>query len=414
MKQFASVFRFEFLNTAKSKTFIITTLLMAVLIIGSLSYPKISAAIRGEDTPSEEQSTFSEKKLALSGLADGEAAAQYYAAALGCEAVSLDSTQEQLTKQVENGEYDYALVFQTPLQYTFITQKISLIDTASMQLDSLVLAKYRMDTLQKLGVSAQDSAAYAAAATQQEVVATGNDTTKSIGYAYALMIMLYMTIMIYGQIVSQSVANEKSSRAMELLITSAKPSSLMFGKVLGVGSAGLLQMLLWLTAAFAGYEINRADWADNAIVQSMFSGSTSLLVYTVVFFLLGYFLYSFLYGALGSLASRLEDVNTLNMPVTLLVVFMYMISLFSMILDFMDSMLIKVLSFIPLTSPMVMFIRILTNEAAPWEIVLSIALLVIGIVGMGYLSAAIYRIGVLLYGKPPKPGELIKLLKNAK
>jgi len=412
MKQFFNVFRYEFATTAKSKSFILTTILVMLLIAGGLSYPKISAQIKGEDAGGDTpQSTFADKKIAVN---DTDAQTQaFFAAALPCTVDAVTLSEAALTEKVAAGEYDYALIFTAPLEYKFITQKIGMTDTAAMELDALVLAKYRAQTLASLGASEQQLVDFSAAQTKAEVITTVNDNTQSFGYAYALLMLLYMSLMIYGQIVAQSVATEKSSRAMELLITSAKPSALMFGKVLGVGSAGLMQLMAWLLSALAAYAFNKAEWADNMIVQAMFEGSASMIAYTVLFFLLGYLVYSFLYGALGSLASRLEDVASLTMPVTLLVAGMFMVSLYSMIFDFMDSPIVKVMSFFPLTAPMAMFIRILVNDAKAWEIVLSVGLLIGTTVGMGYLSAAIYRVGVLLYGKPPKITELFKLLKKS-
>ncbi len=414
MNQFINIFRFEFLNTLKAKSFMVLTVLIALLIAGGLFYPGILEEIRGEQPETEpETSDFADKTIAVSTADQSQGVADFLAAALQCKTLAVSETQAQLEEKVKSGAYNYALLFTSPLEYKLITQNVSMIDTADRQLDSLILLQYRSETLARYGVSPQDSVALAGAATDYEVIATGNDNTKSFGYIYALTMLLYMSIMLYGQIVAQSVATEKSSRAMELLITSAKPSSLMFGKVFGVGCAGLLQMTVWISAALGAYSLNKASWADNATISGLFEGETEMLLYTLVFFLLGYFLYAFLYGALGSLASRLEDVNTLSMPVTLLVVFMFIVSLFSMIFGKTESLLLKVMSFVPLTAPMSMFVRILNNSAAPWEIALSLLLMVGGVVALGYLAAGIYRIGVLLYGKPPKLSELLKLLKKA-
>ena len=120
----------------------------------------------------------------------------------------------------------------------------------------------------------------------------------------------------------------------------------------------------------------------------------------------------FLYGALGSLANRSEDVNTLVMPVTFLFIIAFFVVMYSMASGSVDTPLITVCSFIPFTSPMAMFIRIAMGTVAGWEIALSVAILVLTTIAVGYLSAAIYRIGVLLYGKPPKLSEVFRMLRR--
>jgi len=147
------------------------------------------------------------------------------------------------------------------------------------------------------------------------------------------------------------------------------------------------------------------------VIESVFGMPLRMILYTVLFFVLGFLLYSFLYGALASLASRLEDVNTLIMPVTFLMIIAFMITMFSMVGD-VDSPLMKVTSYIPFTSPLAMFTRIAMGHVETIEIVISVAILLLSTVGVGYLAAAIYRIGVLMYGKPPKFNELLRALRN--
>jgi ABC-2 type transport system permease protein len=267
--------------------------------------------------------------------------------------------------------------------------------------------------MEKFGANAQQVQELLSTQPEVTLVATKNDGSVSQGYTYILMMLLYMTILIYGGVVSSSVAAEKSSRAMELLITSAKPGSLMFGKVLGVGTAGLCQMTIWAASAYIGYILSGRYWENSPMITSFFEGGdTRLLVYTLIFFILGYLLYSFLFGAMGSLVSRTEDLQITSTPLTMLVVAAFLISYFSTVFNYVDSTLMKVLSYIPFTSPLAMFIRILNNGAESWEIMLSIVVLIAGIAAVGVLAAAIYRVGVLLYGKPPKLGELFKILRK--
>ena len=241
----------------------------------------------------------------------------------------------------------------------------------------------------------------------------GVDQSQNYWYAYIMIMALYMVIMFYGQMVATNVATEKSSRAMELLITSAKPTAMMFGKVLSSCIAGFVQMAAVFGSAILSYNINRDKWADVPIVKSIFDMPLSLFGFMLMFFVLGFLIYAFMYGAVGSTASKLEDINTSVLPITVLFVACFIAIMISLASGTVESTLMKVCSFIPFTSPMAMFTRI-AMSAVPWyEIAASVGLLIFSAVAVGIISARIYKMGVLLYGNPPKLSALLKkAIKN--
>lgn len=223
-----------------------------------------------------------------------------------------------------------------------------------------------------------------------------------------MIFALYMVILLYGQMVATNVATEKSSRAMEVLITSARPTAMMFGKVLASCIAGLVQLVAVFGTALVCYNLNKDAWGGNMIVESIFNIPVELFFYMLVFFVLGFLIYAFLYGAIGSTASKLEDINTSVMPITFLFIIAFMVVMFSMTGGNVDNTLMKVCSYIPFTSPMAMFTRICMSTVAWYEIVASIAVLIGSTVIIGFVAAKIYRVGVLLYGTTPKIGFIIK------
>ena len=223
-----------------------------------------------------------------------------------------------------------------------------------------------------------------------------------------MIFALYMVILLYGQMVATNVATEKSSRAMEVLITSAKPASMMFGKVLASCIAGLVQLIAIFGTALVFYNINKDAWGDNGMIESIFNIPVELFGYMLIFFILGFLIYAFLYGAIGSTASKLEDINTSVMPITFLFIIGFMVVIFSMTSGSVDNTLMKVCSYIPFTSPMAMFTRICMSTVAWYETVISIAILIASTVGIGLLAAKIYCVGVLLYGTTPKIGSILK------
>ena len=200
---------------------------------------------------------------------------------------------------------------------------------------------------------------------------------------------------------------------MEVLITSAKPISMMFGKVLASCLAGLTQLIAIFGSALLFFNINKPYWGGNEIIDSIFNIPPELLGYMLVFFLLGFLIYAFLYGAIASTVSKLEDINTAVQPVTYLFLFGFMVVMFSMSSGEVDNLLMRVCSYIPFTSPMAMFTRIAMSTVPWYEIALSIAILLGSTVGIGFLAAKIYRLGVLMYGNTPKLGNIIKSILKA-
>jgi len=272
--------------------------------------------------------------------------------------------------------------------------------------------KYKFDEMNRLGISESDAMRILTASPESEIIKIGKDQTESFWFTYIIIFILYMAIMMYGQMVATNVATEKSTRAMEMLITSAKPVNLIFGKVFGSGFAGLTQMIAIFGTSFVLYNLNQSYWGENHVITAMFDINLDVLIFSLVFFILGYFLYSFIYGALGSLATRTEDINVSIMPVTMIFVAAFMIVMFSMSSGNIDSTLMKIVSYIPFTSPMAMLARITMGEVPMIGIIASIAILIASTIGIGYLSAKIYQMGVLLYGKTLKISELVKMKKQ--
>ena len=235
----------------------------------------------------------------------------------------------------------------------------------------------------------------------------GKDQSRNFLYTYIMIFALYTVILLYGQMVATNVATEKSSRAMEVLVTSAKPTAMMFGKVLASCIAGFAQLVLVFGTAILLYNVNKSA-LSNPIIASIFDIPVELFVYLIVFFVLGFLIYAFLYGAIGSTASKLEDINTSVMPITFLCLIAFMVVMFSMSSGEIDNVAMIVCSYVPFTSPMAMFTRICMSTVAWYEIVISIAILVGSTVGIGIISAKIYRMGVLLYGTPPKVSTILK------
>ncbi len=409
MKQFFTVFRFEFINFIKNKIFIGLTLVLALVIAIVAFFPRLAngkdiSLNFGEDTvPS----------LLIVNNSGDETLTDALESALTDYEVTVDKYDlEKVKELVTNEEYKIAIVIDSPLKYNYVVDNLGLYDTTSYIINEILLSSYKANYLANAGLSPDEIQEFSNAFVTSESIIVGQDQTQSFFHAYLLMMVLYMAVLVYGQLVAQSVATEKSSRAMELLITSANPKSLIFGKVIGTGVAGLTQITALLLWGVICIVINKDYLADNEVLSMFMSISPSVIVYTVVFFVLGFGLYAFLNGAMGSMASKLEDVGTLTMPVMFTFIVSFVITISFMSADNIDSVLVNVLSYISFTAPMAMFARICMGTASHLEALISIVILIISIYGVGRLAVAIYRIGILMYGKPPKFNEIVRALKK--
>lgn len=420
MKQFLNILHFEFSDYLKNKIFVGITLVMVVVVAGVLFFPRISTLWTTPNTvePNPQPSPGNETKATVllvdqSGQ-DPETSRQYFQNVWMHKDIQLSSLgMEELKEAVNTDRASAAIVLHSPTNYTYIVKNVGMYDSPRGEMNQLLLEKHRFDRLSALGLTPEQASGVLYTQIEGEVVQTGKDQMSNFFYTYILIFALYMAIMLYGQLVATGVASEKSSRAMELLITSANPTSLMFGKVLGSGLAGLLQMVVILGSSFVSFNFTKSDWEGNPIVNSIFNMPVEILLFTILFFLLGFFIYAFLYGAVGSLVSKVEDINTAVMPITFTFIGAFMVSMFSMSSGNVETMLMKVASFVPFTSPMAMFVRIAMGEPSGIEVAVSVAILVASTIGVGILSAKIYRVGVLLYGKTPKLSSILKSLKNA-
>jgi len=300
-----------------------------------------------------------------------------------------------------------------PTSYTYYVNNLSMYDMNTEIANEVLQSIYQMNTMISGGMTVEEATDVMNISITSEIENLGKDQMENFFYTYIMIFSLYMVILLYGQMVSTNVATEKSSRAMEVLITSAKPTSMMFGKVLASCIAGLIQLTAVFGSALVFYNFNKSYWEDNVIVDSIFNIPPELFAYMLVFFVLGFLIYAFLFGAIGSTATKLEDINTSTMPLMFLFVIAFVVVMTSMSSGEIDNTLMKVCSFIPFTSPMAMFTRIAMSTVPWYEIAASVAILVGSVVGIGVVAAKIYRVGVLLYGTTPKLGTILKTVFKA-
>lgn len=249
--------------------------------------------------------------------------------------------------------------------------------------------------------------------------------------AIVLSIVIYLTLFIYGAQVMRGIIEEKQNRIVEVVISSVKPFQLMFGKIVGIGLVGLTQFLLWivfslvLSVVIGGLFMGSgsaetqqlgASMQDVSQYQTGMSGKIlsaistinfgSIAMYFILYFLGGYLLYSALFAAVGSAVDNETETQQFMFPITLPLLFAYMMS-FAVLINDPHGTLAFWLSMIPLTSPVAMLVRI-PFGVPDWQIALSLILLIVGFVFTTWVAARIYRVGILMYGKKASYKELLK------
>ena len=239
----------------------------------------------------------------------------------------------------------------------------------------------------------------------------------TIGYASGFLI--YFILLIYGSQVMMGVMEEKTNRIAEVVISSVKPFQLMLGKIVGISLVALTQFLIWIVCVFLVYSAGKLMGSDNAIASSIVEGIQQsfasvnlplILGCFAFYFMGGFFFYSSMYAAIGSAINEdVREAQSLSFPITLLIIF----AIFMMTIAIQDpgGPIAVWGSIIPFTSPIVMMARLpfgVPGTVPVWQLIVSMALLVIGFLCTTWLAAKIYRTGILMYGKKPSWKEMLK------
>ena len=247
-----------------------------------------------------------------------------------------------------------------------------------------------------------------------EITETGDNKTNlgaNIGVGIACAILIYMALFIYGAQVMRGVIEEKTSRIIEVIISSVKPFQLMLGKIIGVGLVGLTQFSAWIILSIIatkilGHSFTSANGIMSALAVLQTIPFGKVLMCFIFYFLSGYLLYSAMFAAVGSAVDSETETQQFMLPITLPLLFTYLLSV-TILFKAPDSTLAVWLSIVPFTAPVAMMLR-LPFGVPDWQLALSMVLMVIGFLFTTYVAARIYRVGVLMYGKKASFKELAK------
>lgn len=413
-RQFGTILNFELKGCLLNKANIIFTIILIIVIAAVTFFPRIRQMIEGSQSGKESVAVSDSGETGADNGAsvmllrsdtkeNDPLILETFAAAFTDYRVMLtEQSTDAIKEQIQAEEAVCAFVMNSPTSYAYYVKDFSMQDQNTVIADELLGNIFSVNAMVQAGMTAQEASSALSVQIEHEVVNLGKDQVKNFFYTYIMIFALYMVILLYGQMIATNVAMEKSSRAMELLITSAKPVSMMFGKVIASCLAGLAQLIAIFGSGLLFFRINQEYWKDNQLIASIFDIPVWLLVYMMIFFLLGFLIYAFLYGAIGSTVSKLEDINSAVMPVTMVFIAAFFITMMALANGTVDSLLMKICSYVPFTSPMAMFTRLAMSTVSFYEIAISILILIVSAIGVGIISAKIYRVGVLLYGTKMK------------
>ncbi|WP_458120248.1 ABC transporter permease [Paenibacillus sp. Z6-24] len=444
MNKLGAVIGFTYRNKTKTKAFRWTTLTLLLLLVIGLNVPYFIQLFSGQ----------SDKDLVRIGIASGsytEVAEQIREsmgkqpaepapgdsnsssgagmALTGSEQTRIEwqtkpADPAQLGKQIEDDKLDGYLLLQKPAagdtfpSITYVSKKNNL-TVQSMLQAAAQTAKVRSVTTGQLTEAQLNEISTPVSLTRVALDDMDRPdgqpsqlTLENYILVYLLIILFFISLTMTGNMIASEITAEKSSRVMEILITSVSPLTQMFGKIIGIFLVGLTQMGLYAAVFLVHLML---PYYQQVLAQfDIHIGNLSweVAVLGLIYYVLGYFLYSTLYAAVGSIVSRTEDLGQAVSLLTVLTLAAFYIGIFSMTNP--DSLLMKISSYIPFFSPTTAIVRIGLGNMPWWELTISIVILLIAIFVFGWLSAKIYRTGVLMYGKRPSWKEIRKAMKAYK
>ncbi|MBB6448053.1 ABC-2 type transport system permease protein [Geomicrobium halophilum] len=396
----------------KSKSFLWSTVIMMVLIFGLMNVGTMISAFSSEEEAEESRIAIVDDTASSIGEMleeDQEGTFNYVNYTEGSEDEALEAAQ--------NEEFDYVLAlsgdaanleadfFGSDSDFT-VGQEVN--QDVQRVKETVVTSELNLDE-EELEMIYSPVSFHEQSLTEGGDVQTEETHMQAYWMVYALVFAIYLIVITFGSMIATEVATEKSSRVMELIVSSVNPITQMFGKLAGIGIVGAINLSVLVIAAILGYMVS-----GNDMVQAIFTegADVSLLLYAIILIILGYFVYGGIAAMLGALVSRAEEVNQAIQPLIYLAMIAFFIAIFGLTTP--DAAFIHVLSYIPFFTSQLLFLRIGMGTVPMWEIILIMGILIVSAILINVLAARIYKGGVLMYGKFSFKGGIKQAFTMAK
>lgn len=409
MNKFWIVTMHTYINKVKSRSFIISTAIILLFIAAFANLDRIIGLFGDE-----------KEKIGVveqSGNYSSSLAEQLKAS--GSElTIELYDSESEAKKGEEEGDISGYLLLEDQDGMPAGTYKAESIanSTESTELQNALQQVQTLIMTEKANITDEQLAAIYMPVTFEvealnEDAKSEDELSQARGLVYLMLFVIYFSVIVYAGMIANEVAIEKSSRVMEILISSVSPIKQMFAKITGIALLTLTQLLIFGGVSYLVLK-NNSEVGDVLTFFGFNHIEAKTVVYAVVFTLLGYLLYATMAAFLGSLVSKLEDLQQIILPMTMLVVFGFLIAMSG--LSNPEANFITITSYIPFFTPMIMFLRIGMLEVAPIEIAISIFLMLATIGLLAYFGAKVYKGGVLMYGNSTSLKDIKKAIDLTK
>jgi len=436
MNHLSLIIKREYLNKVRNKSFIIMTFLSPLIFAGIFTLVAYLSNLNSSDVRTisvlDESGMFSED------FQDTES--------IRYERISGVSLDE--AKETSEAEEIYGLLYIPKTEtidafaksITFYSEDSPSLSTIST-IEDVIEEKVNTLKLKEAGIDASEIEALRIKVDTNQETYKGKETSKlgaglKLGFGGAAGYLLFMFIIIYGNMIMRSVIEEKTSRIIEVIISSVKPMKLLLGKIFGTTLAGITQFTVWVILLFTlmlvvpmilGIDTSTVSTPQEQMVMAQTGEGgmdtivrdilveinnlpiTNLVIMFVLFFIGGYLLYASLYAAIGAAVDSETDTQQFMMPILMPLILAVYVGFFTVI-DNPHGTVSQVFSYIPFTSPVVMLMRIPFGVPI-WQQILSVVILFATFMGTVWFASKIYRVGILMYGKKPSYKEIIKWLK---
>lgn len=403
MKSFLVVLEFELRSYFKNKVYLISTLVLALLIGGGLTVPRIIDYFKdGEESGTSTTLYAYYDEVGL--VSDESVLEMSFEDSVWQRTESID----ELKTLVENEEVSAGFVIDSDSHYDYYVLNTSIMDFSNQQFGAVMTALVQNRWLVENNIDTQAFYALKNFQVASSEVVLGKDGASNYGYTYILIMALYMMVLLYGQNIAVAIASEKGNRAVEILATSASSYALIFGKIIAGALAGIIQFAILIAVAIGAYQLNSAYWGG--ALDFLFNIPGSILTSFAVFGFFGYLLYAFMFGMIGAMAQKSEDVNSTSTPISIIYILAFMATYMAIMMN--NETLMTIVSFVPFSSFMGMFSRMAMMEVPFFEVLLSLVILIVSTGIIGILAAKIYRTGLLMYGNKITFKSIFKQMKN--
>lgn len=435
MGKIGLIARREFNERVRKKSFIITTILMPVCLVGIIGV--MAWLMTRESDKIREIIVVDESGVVAPQMTD-EGTIRYRMA---------DQPFERVREEAPEGIFGILLIgddimtnSRTVQLYTYESSTVMIEEAVAGQIRQIVEAEklkaYHIDNLDRILAEVETPIVLQTKEITESGETRDSSSTLALAAAYIFGMLVYMFVFLYGTMVMQGVIEEKSNKVLELMVSSVKPFQLMMGKIIGIASVALTQLLIWvvfialaggaavnffagdaMTAAAAmnageamPMELNNMDMDGVAMLSRLTDVRyiLTLVIGFVVYFIGGYLLYAAMFAAVGSAVDNEKDTQNLQLPITIPLILAFVVMVNAM--QDPHSHIAFWFSMIPFTSPIIMMAR-LPYGVPMWEVLLSAGLLYATFVGMVWLAGKIYRVGIFMYGKKPSFRELFKWVR---